>query len=62
MFPFKAVPSEVDCEMSQKKIIEAVGKMIHVIEKEKSLEGIVPTVETGKSILAIIGADHWEFP
>lgn len=55
---FEAVPSEVDCEMSQIKVIEAVGKMIRVIEKGRSLERIVSTVETANSILAIIGADH----
>lgn len=55
---FEAVPSEVDCEMSQIKVIEAVGKMIRVIEKERSLERIVSTVETANRILAIIGADH----
>lgn len=38
--------------------MEAVGKMIHIIEEERGREGIVSTVEAGKSILAIIGADH----
>lgn len=45
----------MDCEKSQVKVMEAVGKMIHIIEEEKGREG---TVEAGKSILAIIGADH----
>lgn len=52
----------MDCEKSQKKVMEAVGKMIHIIEEERSREGMVSTVETGKNILAIIGADHPLFP
>lgn len=35
--------------------MEAVGKMICVMEDEKG-PGILSVVETGKSILAIIGA------
>lgn len=54
---FEAVPSEVDCGKSQEKVMEAVGKMIHVMEEETG-PGIVSTVETGKSVLAIIGADQ----
>lgn len=52
----------MDCEKSQEKVMEAVGKMIHIIEEERGREGIVSTVEMGKSILAIIGADHSLFP
>lgn len=62
LFSFEAVPSEVDCETSQENVMEAVRKMIHIIEKERAREGIVSTVETGKSILAIIGDDHSLFP
>lgn len=61
-FSFEAVPSEVDCEKSQEKVMEAVGKMIHIIETKTSPDWIVSAVEMGKSILAIIGADHSLFP
>lgn len=51
---FEAVPSELVCGTCQEKVIEAVGKMIHVMEEENG-PGILSAVETGKSILAIIG-------
>lgn len=53
-FFFEAVPSELVCGTCQEKVIEAVGKMIRVMEEEKG-PGILSAVETGKSILAIIG-------
>lgn len=41
--------------------METVGKMIHVMEEERG-PGLVSTVETGKSVLAIIGADQTPSP
>ncbi|XP_070847293.1 polycystin-1 [Chaetodon trifascialis] len=49
-----AVPNELVCENCQKKVLEAVGKMIHVMEEEMS-SGVLSAVETGRNILNIIG-------
>ena len=51
----KAVPSELVCEKCQEKVLEAVGKMIHVMEEQMS-PGVLSAVETGRNILNIIGA------
>ncbi|KAA8581072.1 hypothetical protein FQN60_002653 [Etheostoma spectabile] len=50
-----AVPSELVCEKCQQKVLEAVGKMIHVMEEQMSL-GVLSAVETGKNILNILGS------
>ncbi|KAF1374215.1 hypothetical protein PFLUV_G00247310 [Perca fluviatilis] len=50
-----AVPRELVCEKCQEKVLEAVGKMIHVMEEQMSL-GVLSAVETGKNILNIIGS------
>ncbi|KAE8284545.1 Polycystin-1 [Larimichthys crocea] len=50
-----AVPSELVCENCQEKVLEAVGKMIHVMEEQMS-PGVQAAVETGRNILNIIGS------
>ncbi|XP_030255555.1 polycystin-1 [Sparus aurata] len=50
-----AVPSELVCENCQEKVLEAVGKMIHLMEEQMS-PGVVSAVETGRNILNIIGS------
>ncbi|XP_049915502.1 polycystin-1 isoform X2 [Epinephelus moara] len=50
-----AVPSELLCEKCQEKVLEAVGKMIHVMEEQMS-PGVLSVVETGQNILNIIGS------
>ncbi|KAI9529372.1 hypothetical protein NQZ68_011077 [Dissostichus eleginoides] len=50
-----AVPSELVCEKCQEKVLEAVGKMIHVMEEQMS-PGVLSAVETGRNILNIIGS------
>ncbi|XP_051273916.1 polycystin-1 isoform X2 [Dicentrarchus labrax] len=50
-----AVPSELVCENCQEKVLEAVRKMIHVMEEQMSSGGL-STVETGRNILNIIGS------
>uniref|UniRef100_A0A671Y792 Polycystic kidney disease 1b n=1 Tax=Sparus aurata TaxID=8175 RepID=A0A671Y792_SPAAU len=52
-----AVPSELVCENCQEKVLEAVGKMIHLMEEQMS-PGVVSAVETGRNILNIIGAAY----
>ncbi|KAI4797837.1 hypothetical protein KUCAC02_024818 [Chaenocephalus aceratus] len=47
-----AVPSELVCEKCQEKVLEAVGKMIHVMEEQMS-PGVLSAVETGRNILNI---------
>lgn len=59
-FP-KAVPSELVCESCQKKVLEAVGKMIRVLEEQMN-PGVLSAVETGRNILNIIGAGQPPFP
>ncbi|XP_056152724.1 polycystin-1 [Lampris incognitus] len=49
-----AVPDEVVCEGCQERVVEAVGKMIHVMEEQTSA-GIVPAADTGRNILNVIG-------
>lgn len=49
---FQAVPSEF---CSQKKVLETVGKMIHVIEKETD-PAVLSAADTGRNILNVIGA------
>ncbi|XP_027144915.1 polycystin-1 [Larimichthys crocea] len=50
-----AVPSELVSENCQEKVLEAVGKMIHVMEEQMS-PGVQAAVETGRNILNIIGS------
>ncbi|TKS90159.1 Polycystin-1 [Collichthys lucidus] len=50
-----AVPSELVCENCQQRVLEAVGKMIHVMEEQMS-PGVQAAVETGRNILNIIGS------
>ncbi|XP_068439233.1 polycystin-1 [Clinocottus analis] len=50
-----AVPSELVCEKCQQKVLEAVGKMIHVME-EQMHPGVLSALETGRDILNIIGS------
>ncbi|XP_037611724.1 polycystin-1 [Sebastes umbrosus] len=50
-----AVPSELVCEKCQEEVLEAVGKMIHVLEEQMS-PGVLSAVETGRNILNIIGS------
>lgn len=59
-FP-EAVPSELVCENCQEKVLEAVGKMIHVMEEQMS-PGVQAAVETGRNILNIIGAGQLPSP
>nr|XP_046233896.1 polycystin-1 [Scatophagus argus] len=49
-----AVPSELVCENCHEKVLEVVGKMIHVLEEQMS-PGVLSAVETGRNILNIIG-------
>ncbi|XP_071319469.1 polycystin-1 [Trachinotus anak] len=49
-----AVPSELVCKDCQEKVLEAVGKMIHVMEKQMS-PGVLSVLETGRNILNVIG-------
>ncbi|KAM4623628.1 polycystin-1 [Polymixia lowei] len=52
-----AVASEVVCEGCQEKVLEAVGKMIHVMEEQTSSGvGVASAVDTGRNILNVIGA------
>lgn len=50
----KAVPSELSCGNCQKRLLETVGKVIHVIEEQAS-PGMSSAVKTGSDILNIIG-------
>uniref|UniRef100_A0A3P8QNW3 Polycystic kidney disease 1b n=1 Tax=Astatotilapia calliptera TaxID=8154 RepID=A0A3P8QNW3_ASTCA len=50
-----AVPSELVRETSQKKVLETVGKMIHVIEKETD-PAVLSAADKGRNILNVIGA------
>ncbi|KAG8008965.1 Polycystin-1, partial [Nibea albiflora] len=50
-----AVPSELVCEKCQEKVLETVGRMIHVMEEQMS-PGVQAAVETGRNILNIIGS------
>lgn len=51
---FQAVPSELVRETSQKKVLETVGKIIHVIEKETD-SAVLSAADTGRNILNVIG-------
>lgn len=51
----EAVPSELVCGNCQKRVLEAVGKMIHVMEEQLG-PGVLSAAETGMNILNIIGA------
>ncbi|TWW81623.1 Polycystin-1 [Takifugu flavidus] len=48
-----AVPSELSCGDCQKRLLETVGKVIHVIEEQAS-HGMSSAVKTGSDILNII--------
>ncbi|XP_062299163.1 polycystin-1 [Scomber scombrus] len=50
-----AVPSALVCDGCQEKVLEAVGKMIHVMEEQMSL-GVFSSFDTGKNILNVIGS------
>ncbi|XP_069012250.1 polycystin-1 [Embiotoca jacksoni] len=50
-----AVPSELLCESCQEKVLEAVGKMIRVVEEQTS-PVVLPAVDTGRNILNVIGS------
>ncbi|XP_029311858.1 polycystin-1 [Cottoperca gobio] len=50
-----AVPSELISEKCQEKVLEAVGKMIHVMDEQMS-SGVLSAVEAGRNILNIIGS------
>ncbi|XP_058477572.1 polycystin-1 isoform X2 [Solea solea] len=50
-----AVPHELVCWDCQKKVLESVGKMIHVLEEQMS-PGVSIALETGRNILNIIGS------
>ncbi|KAG7226594.1 hypothetical protein INR49_003751, partial [Caranx melampygus] len=49
-----AVPSELVCTDCQEKVLEAVGRMIRVMEKQMR-PGVLSTLETGQNILKVIG-------
>ncbi|XP_061520016.1 polycystin-1 [Phycodurus eques] len=51
-----AVPPDLMCVNCQEKVLEAVGKMIHVMEEHKSPGGGVSAFDTGRNILSIIGS------
>uniref|UniRef100_A0AAQ4PFT7 Polycystic kidney disease 1b n=2 Tax=Gasterosteus aculeatus aculeatus TaxID=481459 RepID=A0AAQ4PFT7_GASAC len=50
-----AVPSELISEKSHQKVMESVGKMIHVMEEQMS-PGVFSALETGRNILNVIGS------
>lgn len=54
-FLFQAVPSELVCEGCRVRVLDAVGKMIRVIEEQMS-PGVLSALETGRNILDVIGA------
>uniref|UniRef100_UPI0037E95008 polycystin-1 n=1 Tax=Semicossyphus pulcher TaxID=241346 RepID=UPI0037E95008 len=49
-----AVPGEIVCRNCQEKVLEAVQKMIHVLEEQIN-PGLLSAAETGRNILNIIG-------
>ncbi|XP_022598094.1 polycystin-1-like [Seriola dumerili] len=49
-----AVPRELVCKGCQEKVLEAVGRMIHVMETEMR-PGVLSALETGRNILNVIG-------
>ncbi|XP_051926382.1 polycystin-1 isoform X2 [Hippocampus zosterae] len=51
-----AVPAELICMDCQEKVLEAIGKMIHVMQEHKSPAGGVSVFDTGKNILRIVGS------
>ncbi|XP_057681520.1 polycystin-1 [Corythoichthys intestinalis] len=51
-----AVPVELTCVGCQEKVLEAVGKMIHVIEEHKGSDGARSVFDLGKNILSIVGS------
>lgn len=51
----QAVPAELLCESCQRKVLEAVGKMIHVLEEQMS-PGVSSAVEAARNLFSIIGA------
>lgn len=53
----KAVPGEVVCEGCQEKVLEAVGRMIQVMD-EQTVPGDTTAVDTGRNILHVIGTDQ----
>uniref|UniRef100_UPI003AAB6BD9 polycystin-1 n=1 Tax=Centroberyx gerrardi TaxID=166262 RepID=UPI003AAB6BD9 len=50
-----AVASELVCDGCQEKVLEAVRKMIHVMEEQTNV-GVSSVVDTGKNILNVIGS------
>lgn len=57
----QAVPGELVRESSQRKVLEAVGKMIRVIGKQTD-PALLPAADTGRSILDVIGAGRAASP
>ncbi|XP_076028186.1 polycystin-1 [Genypterus blacodes] len=49
-----AVPTELACEERQEKVLAAVGKMIGVLEAERSV-AMTPALDTERNLLAVIG-------
>lgn len=56
-FLSEAVPAESACGNCQKQVLEAVGKMVHVMEHQ-TVPGVVSAIGTGRNILNIIGSAH----
>ncbi|XP_034426558.1 polycystin-1 [Hippoglossus hippoglossus] len=50
-----AVPDELVCEGCQEKVLEAVGRMILVMEEQMS-PGVLAALETGRNILHVLGS------
>uniref|UniRef100_A0A3B4YHA8 Polycystin-1-like n=1 Tax=Seriola lalandi dorsalis TaxID=1841481 RepID=A0A3B4YHA8_SERLL len=48
------MPRELVCKGCQEKVLEAVGRMIHVMETEMR-PGVLSALETGRNILNVIG-------
>nr|XP_057917818.1 polycystin-1 [Doryrhamphus excisus] len=51
----QAVPAELVCNRCQEKVLEAVGKMIRMMEEHKSHD-VLSVLDTGRNILSIIGS------
>uniref|UniRef100_A0A3B4YDK7 Polycystin-1-like n=1 Tax=Seriola lalandi dorsalis TaxID=1841481 RepID=A0A3B4YDK7_SERLL len=52
-----AVPRELVCKGCQEKVLEAVGRMIHVMETEMR-PGVLSALETGRNILNVINSSR----
>ncbi|CAB1455219.1 unnamed protein product [Pleuronectes platessa] len=49
------IPDELVCEGCQEKVLEAVGRMILVMEEQMS-PGVLSALETGRNILHVLGS------